>query len=272
MECQCVAEALTAVSVLSSENIFLQPHREQEKIHAAQVHKHFLIRDGDLPTLIHIYELWCKAKKDKTWTKKNYLSQRALQLACNIREQLGHLLTKLGIDIQITSWPDKKENFIKCLLLGLSLNVAQKVESVDLQTSSNSRHHNNNNSAMMTKTVNGKSYTFSTNNQQQQYKNGGGSNKGGLIVAGNGKDDNAPYRTIRGHQPVHIHPSSVLFSMINSKKLPPFVVYADLLTTSKQYMRNVTMIDGDWLPELFPQNFSKIDTSTTTAANASLRR
>jgi HrpA-like RNA helicase len=249
IEFSCVAEALTAVSLLSSETIFLQPHREQEKQAALQCHKHFLLRDGDLPTLINIYDLWCKAKKDKNWAGKNYLSQRGLQLACNIREQLCNLLHKLGMNTEVSSWPHAKENFLKCLLMGLSLNIAQKVEAID---TNNNNNRSGGNTAVTSKTMNGKSFSYSTFNASKGF---GGSGKSFGSTA---QEDGAPYRTVRGNQPVHIHPSSVLFSMINSRKLPAFVVFADLLTTTKQYMRNVTVIDGDWLPELFPQNFSKL--------------
>lgn len=258
VEFSCVAEALTAVSLLSSETIFLQPHREQEKHAALQCHKHFLLRDGDLPTLINIYDLWGKAKKDKHWAAKNYLSQRGLQLACNIREQLCNLLHKLGVNTEVSSWPHAKENFLKCLLMGLSLNIAQKVEAVDTNNQNTARsgvYGGNSTTAMTSKVLNnGKSFSYSNPNAAS--KGFGGSN--GKQFGSVAQEDGAPYRTIRGNQPVHIHPSSVLFSMINSRKLPAFVVFADLLTTTKQYMRNVTVIDGDWLPELFPQNFSKL--------------
>lgn len=56
----CVAEALTAVSLLSSDNIFLHPHREAEKAAAAQAHRHFASKDGDLPTLLQVYNAWVK--------------------------------------------------------------------------------------------------------------------------------------------------------------------------------------------------------------------
>jgi HrpA-like RNA helicase len=65
----------------------------------------------------------------------------------------------------------------------------------------------------------------------------------------------APYKTVRGGQPVHIHPSSVLFAQSSSRKLPEYVVYSELLITTKQYMRGVTVIEGSWLPELVPQLF-----------------
>lgn len=56
----CVAEALTAVSVLSSDNLFLQPHREEDKRAAAMVHRRLASKDGDLPTLVEVFESWIK--------------------------------------------------------------------------------------------------------------------------------------------------------------------------------------------------------------------
>ena len=69
----------------------------------------------------------------------------------------------------------------------------------------------------------------------------------------------APYTTIRGGLPVHIHPSSVLFNVqgMHGRELPECVVYAELLITSKHYMRTVTKIESSWLTELLPQFFKK---------------
>ena len=141
----------------------------------------------------------------------------------------------------MSCWPEK-EPFLKCLLAGLSLNVAQKVTSIVSQDKNKPSQN------LITASNGQKSFSFSNskNNNNQSMQS---------VFANN--DPLAPYRTIRGNQPVHIHPSSVLFSMINSRKLPAFVVYADLLTTSKQYMRNVSIIEGDWLTELFPSVFRK---------------
>ena len=69
--------------------------------------------------------------------------------------------------------------------------------------------------------------------------------------AGNSTDATAPYRTTKGGQPVHIHPSSVLFSG-SSRSLPQHVVFSELLITSKKYMRGVTVIEGGWLAQLAP--------------------
>ncbi|PON57405.1 RNA helicase, ATP-dependent DEAH box [Trema orientale] len=58
---------------------------------------------------------------------------------------------------------------------------------------------------------------------------------------------NGKYKTIRGSQEVYIHPSSVLFR-VN----PKWVIYHSLVSTDKQYMRNVISIDPSWLTEAAP--------------------
>ncbi|KAJ0017416.1 hypothetical protein Pint_10466 [Pistacia integerrima] len=58
---------------------------------------------------------------------------------------------------------------------------------------------------------------------------------------------NGMYKTVRGSQEVYIHPSSVLFR-VN----PKWVIYHSLVSTDKQYMRNVISIDPSWLLEAAP--------------------
>uniref|UniRef100_A0A1A7WLH1 Activating signal cointegrator 1 complex subunit 3 n=1 Tax=Iconisemion striatum TaxID=60296 RepID=A0A1A7WLH1_9TELE len=56
------------------------------------------------------------------------------------------------------------------------------------------------------------------------------------------------YKTPLMDDPVFIHPSSVLF-----KALPEFVVYQEIMETSKMYMRGVSAVEADWVPQLLPQ-------------------
>lgn len=58
---------------------------------------------------------------------------------------------------------------------------------------------------------------------------------------------NGMYKTVRGSQEVYIHPSSVLFR-VN----PKWVIYHSLVSTDRQYMRNVISIDHSWLKEAAP--------------------
>ncbi|ESO82673.1 hypothetical protein LOTGIDRAFT_66992, partial [Lottia gigantea] len=56
------------------------------------------------------------------------------------------------------------------------------------------------------------------------------------------------YRTIRDDQTLHIHPTSVLFPEIPSK----WVVFNEVIQTSKYFMRDLTVIKPEWLCELAP--------------------
>jgi HrpA-like RNA helicase len=62
----------------------------------------------------------------------------------------------------------------------------------------------------------------------------------------------ATYLTLRGKQTVHIHPSSVLFQYP-----PEWVVFSELVHTTKRYMRDVMTISPDWLEEEVPLLYEK---------------
>ena len=64
------------------------------------------------------------------------------------------------------------------------------------------------------------------------------------------------YVNMRKGIPCHLHPSSALFGMGYN---PQYLVYHELIMTKKEYMRNVTTVDGEWLAELGPMFFSKKD-------------
>uniref|UniRef100_A0A8C9YIY9 Activating signal cointegrator 1 complex subunit 3 n=1 Tax=Sander lucioperca TaxID=283035 RepID=A0A8C9YIY9_SANLU len=56
------------------------------------------------------------------------------------------------------------------------------------------------------------------------------------------------YKTPLLDDPVYIHPTSALF-----KTLPDFIVYQEIMETTKMYMRGVSAIEAEWIPELLPQ-------------------
>uniref|UniRef100_A0A3Q1FBA3 ATP-dependent RNA helicase DHX8 n=2 Tax=Acanthochromis polyacanthus TaxID=80966 RepID=A0A3Q1FBA3_9TELE len=68
------------------------------------------------------------------------------------------------------------------------------------------------------------------------------------------KDPQEGYRTLIDQQVVYIHPSSALFN-----RQPEWVVYHELVLTTKEYMREVTTIDPRWLVEFSPAFFKVSD-------------
>ncbi|KDD75275.1 hypothetical protein H632_c773p1 [Helicosporidium sp. ATCC 50920] len=68
------------------------------------------------------------------------------------------------------------------------------------------------------------------------------------------KDPQEGYKTVVEQQTVYIHPSSCLF-----QHQPDWVIYHELVMTTKEYMREVTHIDPRWLAELAPRFFKAAD-------------
>lgn len=64
------------------------------------------------------------------------------------------------------------------------------------------------------------------------------------------KDPQEGYRTLVEGNVVYIHPSSALFN-----RQPEWVVYHEIVMTTKEYMRQVTTIDAKWLVEFAPSFF-----------------
>ncbi|CAN0318646.1 unnamed protein product [Phaeothamnion confervicola] len=73
------------------------------------------------------------------------------------------------------------------------------------------------------------------------------------------KDPQEGYRTMVEGNPVYIHPSSALFN-----KSPEWVLYHELVMTTKEYMRSIMTIEPKWLVELAPQFYKSADPTRMT--------
>jgi len=61
------------------------------------------------------------------------------------------------------------------------------------------------------------------------------------------------YTNLRTAMPCRVHPSSALFTLGHA---PDYVVYHELIMTTKEYMNCVTSVDPKWLAEMGPMFFS----------------
>jgi len=61
------------------------------------------------------------------------------------------------------------------------------------------------------------------------------------------------YVNMRNGMPCHLHPSSALYGLGYT---PDYIVYHELVMTSKEYMQCVTAVDAQWLAEMGPMFFS----------------
>lgn len=78
----------------------------------------------------------------------------------------------------------------------------------------------------------------------------------GFFVHAAKKDPQEGYRTLVDGQQVFIHPSSSLFHA-----QPEWVIYHEVVLTTKEYMREVMAIESKWLVELAPRFFRAGDPS-----------
>ncbi|CAL9685890.1 unnamed protein product [Knipowitschia caucasica] len=74
----------------------------------------------------------------------------------------------------------------------------------------------------------------------------------GMFVNAAELQPDGTYLALDTHQLVAIHPSSVLF-----QAKPAYVVFNELLHTSRCYMRDLCLVDADWLMEAAPEYFAR---------------
>uniref|UniRef100_A0A6G1SQ74 RNA helicase n=1 Tax=Aceria tosichella TaxID=561515 RepID=A0A6G1SQ74_9ACAR len=61
------------------------------------------------------------------------------------------------------------------------------------------------------------------------------------------------YQNLRTGMPCHLHPTSALF---NAGSLPKYIIYHELIMTTKEYMQCATAVQAEWLAELGPMFYS----------------
>jgi len=76
----------------------------------------------------------------------------------------------------------------------------------------------------------------------------------GYFVNAAKKDPQEGYKTLVDQQPIYIHPSSSLFN-----RQPEWIIYHQLVLTTKEYAREVLAIEPKWLIELAPQFYKQAD-------------
>lgn len=70
------------------------------------------------------------------------------------------------------------------------------------------------------------------------------------------KQTDGSYRALRWNIPLYIHPTSVLYTI-----MPEFVFYSEIVTTAKNYIKEVSKIEKSWILEVAP-NYYEDKTNT----------
>jgi ATP-dependent RNA helicase DHX8/PRP22 len=185
----CSEEVLTIIGMLSAQNIFYRPREKQAQ--ADQRKAKFAQPEGDHITLLAVYEAWKASGFSKPWCFENFIQERSMRRAQDVRKQLVAIMDRYKLDLVSAG-----RNY------GV---VCQAIAS-------------------------------------------------GYFAHAARKDPQEGYKTIVDGTPVYIHPGSALF-----QRQPDWVVYHELVLTSKEYMRECTAVDPRWFVELAPRFFKAAD-------------
>mmetsp|Transcript_7357 Transcript_7357/g.11638 ORF Transcript_7357/g.11638 Transcript_7357/m.11638 type:complete len:700 (-) Transcript_7357:228-2327(-) len=121
----CSNEALSIAAMLSVPRIFVRPPDARKA--ADEAKDRFAHIDGDHLTLLNVYHAYKQNEGDsKNWCYDNFLSQRSLVSADNVRTQLQRIMQRLSLKLTSTDFSNKDyyNNIRKCLLEGGFMKVA----------------------------------------------------------------------------------------------------------------------------------------------------
>ena len=189
----CVEEVLSVIAMLGeSASLFYRP--KDKKILADSARSRFTVKEGgDHFSLLNIWNQWVDSDFSYVWARENFLQQRSLTRARDVRDQLAKLCDR--VEVTITS-------------VGAN-------DLVPIQ----------------------KSITAGFFPNAARLQKGGDS-----------------YRTVKNGMTTYLHPSSTLFE-VN----PKWIIFYELVLTSREYMRGNLPIQAEWLSEAAPHYHKKRD-------------
>jgi pre-mRNA-splicing factor ATP-dependent RNA helicase DHX16 len=193
----CVSEVLSIIAMLGEASaLFYRP--KDKKIHADSARARFTNKEGgDMLSLLNIWNEWVDSDYSYVWARENFLQQRSLTRARDVRDQLARLCDRVEVDPDSSAGAQNIVPIQKAITAGFFPNAAR-------------------------------------------LQKGGDS-----------------YRTVKNGQSVYLHPSSVLME-VN----PKWVIYYELVLTSKEYMRSNMPLKPEWLTEVAPHFYKKKDLET----------
>ncbi|KAK1815705.1 hypothetical protein LTR12_009892 [Friedmanniomyces endolithicus] len=185
----CVEEVLSIIAMLGEASaLFYRP--KDKKLQADAARARFTVKDGgDHATYLNIWNQWVDSDFSYVWARENFMQQRSLTRARDVRDQLLKLCDRVEVTVSSCGAADLPP-IQRAIAAGFFPNAAR-------------------------------------------LQKGGDS-----------------YRTVKNNMTVHIHPSSVL---MESK--PKWVLFYELVLTSKEFMRSVMPLRPEWLTEVAPHYY-----------------
>ncbi|KJE89436.1 DEAH box polypeptide 35 [Capsaspora owczarzaki ATCC 30864] len=230
-ELGCSEEIVTIAAMLQVQNLFSSSASNRDAsgsdfaasgnavVDAAR--SRFGVTEGDHLTLLNVYLAYSQhgvGQHGDKWCGRMNLNPRAMQRAVQIRHQLMRYLTKFGVAIESAFGKHRSRN-------------------------SQSRNPSDDEATAAAQTI------------RRCIAAGYFANAARLKPDGS-------YRSLRYDLDLAIHPSSVLYYQVTQKlhrPLPPpkYVVFHEIVQTTRTFMRDITAIEPEWLLELAPHFYQK---------------
>jgi len=120
----CSNEVLSITAMLSVPRIFLRPPEARRA--ADEAKDRFSHVDGDHLTLLNVYHAYKQNNGDQKWCFDNFLAQRSLKSADNVRTQLQRIMQRNNLSLCSTDFTSKDYylNIRKTMVQGFFMQVA----------------------------------------------------------------------------------------------------------------------------------------------------
>ncbi|CAO3662563.1 unnamed protein product [Rhizopus microsporus] len=120
----CSNEILSIAALLSVPQIFVRPNNARKAADEAKAQ--FAHADGDHLTLLNAYHAYKTNNEDSNWCYENFLNQRSLKSADNVRNQLKRTMEQYDLDLVSTDFENKSYyvNIRRAIVAGYFMQVA----------------------------------------------------------------------------------------------------------------------------------------------------
>ncbi|KAM3684522.1 hypothetical protein ACB098_11G053100 [Castanea mollissima] len=123
-EFNCSNEILSISAMLSVPNCFVRPREAQKAADEAKAR--FGHIDGDHLTLLNVYHAYKQNNEDPLWCYENFINQRVLKAADNVRQQLVRIMARFNLRLCSTDFNSRDYyiNIRKAMVAGYFMQVA----------------------------------------------------------------------------------------------------------------------------------------------------
>ncbi|PIL24926.1 hypothetical protein GSI_12813 [Ganoderma sinense ZZ0214-1] len=134
-EFDCSHEILTIIAMLNLPTVWVRPNDQQTEADSAK--RLLSIAEGDHLSLMNVYNAYQQNKDDPNWAQRNYVSQRALTQAENVRAQLVSLMERLNLPVVSKINSDatvQYDNVLRALVCGYFMQIACRERKIGYLT------------------------------------------------------------------------------------------------------------------------------------------